>query len=160
MTAEVRTNAKTADAAPFRGLIAGYTDAIRVSDFKANIGILFVAFMMGPIISAYSQLPSFLPFPIVMLPFLIVYLCMLFVVMPRYPKRGQKDFVISPSAEPDDFVLTETVEQEIEVLKLRCSVLSGILFWKTLFLRTAFVIAMVGMVIAVGLLVYLQYFAP
>ena len=31
----------------YRGLIAGYTEAIRASDFKANIAFLFVAFMMG-----------------------------------------------------------------------------------------------------------------
>ena len=37
-------------AQPYRGLIAGYTDAIRAQDFKANIAILFVAFMMGPIL--------------------------------------------------------------------------------------------------------------
>ena len=36
-------------AQPYRGLIAAYTDAIRQSDFKANIAILMVAFMMGPV---------------------------------------------------------------------------------------------------------------
>jgi hypothetical protein len=40
---------------PYRSLIAGYTDAIRASDFKANIAILFVAFMMGPILGNYTQ---------------------------------------------------------------------------------------------------------
>ena len=140
--------------APYRGLIAGYTDAIRVSDFKANICILFVAFMMSPIVSSAPQFPSYLPLPIVMLPFLVVYFCMLLVLMPRYPKRGQKDFVVSPNAQPDDFVLIESTEREIEVLKVRCSVLSGILFWKTLFLRTAFSIAMVSMGVTVVLLLY------
>ena len=48
----------------FRNLIAGYTDAIRVSDFKANIGILFVAFMMGPILGSYTKFPYYLPIPL------------------------------------------------------------------------------------------------
>ena len=58
------------------------------------------------------------------------------------------------SAEPDDFVLVETIEQEIEVLKTRCSVLSEILFWKTFYLRVAFTIAIVSIVVAIGLLIY------
>jgi hypothetical protein len=140
--------------APYRGLIAGYTDAIRVSDFKANICILFVAFMMGPIVNSAPQFPKYLPIPIVMLPFLIVYFCMLLVLIPRYPKRGKKDFVVSRNAEPDDFVLVESTEQEIEILKTRCAVLSGILFWKTLYLRTAFAIAMASMAVTTVLLLY------
>ena len=44
----------------YRGLIAGYTEAIRASDFKANIAFLFVAFMMGSVLWNYvfSQLPA------------------------------------------------------------------------------------------------------
>jgi hypothetical protein len=48
-------------AQPYRSLIAGYTDAIRQSDFKANIAILFVAFMMGPVLGNYPRFPSYLP---------------------------------------------------------------------------------------------------
>src|SRR6185312_11383217 len=55
---------KTADPAqPYRALIAGYTDAIRQSDFKANIAILFVAFMMGPVLGNYPRFPHYLPIP-------------------------------------------------------------------------------------------------
>ena len=42
-------------AQPYRGLIAAYTDAIRQSDFKANIAILFVAFMMGPVLGNHAH---------------------------------------------------------------------------------------------------------
>ena len=59
---------------PYRSLIAGYTDAIRASDFKANIAILFVAFMMGPILYNYTKFPIYLPIHFVLLPFLIVYI--------------------------------------------------------------------------------------
>jgi hypothetical protein len=150
-------SANPEDALPYRNLIAGYTDAIRISDFKANIGILFVAFMMGPLVGAYPQLPHFLSPPIILLPFLIVYVCMLLVLLPRYPERGRKNFVISLRADPDDFVLPVSIEQEIETLKMRCSVLSEILYWKTLFLRASFSIAMISTVIAIGLLFYIRF---
>ena len=45
----------------YRGLIAGYTEAIRSSDFKANIAFLFVAFMMGSVLWNYTAFPSYLP---------------------------------------------------------------------------------------------------
>ena len=52
-------NKNVADPAQaYRGLIAGYTDAIRASDFKANIAILFVAFMMGPVLGNYTNFPK------------------------------------------------------------------------------------------------------
>ena len=47
---------------PYRSLIAGYTDAIRASDFKANIAILFVAFMMGPILGITQGSRATCPF--------------------------------------------------------------------------------------------------
>ncbi|MGO9772274.1 MAG: hypothetical protein ACLPSW_22535 [Roseiarcus sp.] len=141
----------------FRNLSAGYTDAIRVSDFKANIGILFVAFMMGPILGSYTKFPDFLPIPIVMLPFLAVYFCLLAVLMPRYPKRGRKNFVISRSAVPSDFQPIDDISTEVEQLKLRCAVLSEILYWKTLFLRISFILSMVSIVITLFLLIYIWY---
>ena len=89
---------------PFRGLIAGYTDAIRVSDFKANIGFLFVMFMMLPILYNYTRFPSYLPIPFVLLPFLIVYACLFMVLLPRFPKRGRaKNFVVARNLTPADF---------------------------------------------------------
>jgi fatty acid desaturase len=77
---------------PYRSLIAGYTEAIRSSDFKANIAFLFVAFMMGSVLWNYTGFPSYLPVQIVLLPFLIVYFCLFMVLLPRYPKRGAKTF--------------------------------------------------------------------
>ena len=97
-------NKNPADASqPYRSLIAGYTDAIRASDFKANIAILFVAFMMGPVLGNYTRFPSYLPIPFVMLPFLIVYLCLFAVLIPRYPRRGSKNFLVSRTATAGDF---------------------------------------------------------
>jgi len=144
-------------AQPYRGLIAGYTDAIRVSDFKANIAILFVAFMMGPVLGNYTRFPSYLPIPFVMLPFLIVYLCLFAVLIPRYPRRGAKHFLVSRTAKPADFVNVVETDDELEQLKLRCSVLSELLWWKTLYIRISFMLSMVSIVFTIFLLMYVWY---
>lgn len=139
---------------PYRSLIAGYTDAIRASDFKANIAILFVAFMMGPILGNYTRFPSFLPIAIVLLPFLIVYLCLFLVLIPRYPRRGSKNFLVSRTATAADFRDVVESEDEIEQLKLRCAVLSELLWWKTLYINIGFVVSMICIVITLILLLY------
>lgn len=142
---------------PYRSLIAGYTDAIRASDFKANIAILFVAFMMGPILGNYTRFPSYLPIPIVLLPFLIVYICLFMVLIPRYPKRGARNFLVSRTASPEDFLNVSETEDEIEQLKLRCAVLSELLWWKTLYIRISFVVSIVSIFVTIFLLLYVWY---
>ena len=151
-------NKNAADPAQaYRGLIAGYTDAIRASDFKANIAILFVAFMMGPVLGNYTHFPKYLPIPFVMLPFLVVYLCLFAVLIPRYPKRGAKHFIVSRSATLDDFANVVEAEDEIEQLKLRCSVLSELLWWKTQYIRISFMVSMVSIVLTIFILMYVWY---
>jgi len=46
---------------------------------------------------------------------------------------------------------------EVEVLKMRCSVLSEILFWKTLFLRVSFIMSMTSIVITMILIVHIWW---
>ena len=142
----------------YRSLIAVYTDSIRAADFKANIAILMVAFMMGPIVYNYTKFPSYLPIHIVLLPFLIVYLCLFLVLIPRYPKRGSKNFLVSRTATAEHFenVLSED-EDEIEELKLRCSVLSELLWWKSLYIYISFTISMISIVVTIFLLLYIWY---
>ena len=142
---------------PYRSLIAGYTDAIRASDFKANIAILFVAFMMGPILGNYTRFPSYLPIAIVLLPFLIVYLCLFLVLIPRYPRRGAKYFPVSRTATAPDFAAVTESEDEIEQLKLRCAVLSELLWWKTFYINIGFFISMASIVATLVLLLYVWY---
>jgi hypothetical protein len=77
--------------------------------------------------------------------------------MPRYPKRGRKNFVVSRSAVPSDFQPIDDISTEVEQLKLRCAVLSEILYWKTLFLRISFILSMVSIVITLFLLIYIWY---
>ena len=88
---------------PYRSLIAGYTDAIRQSDFKANIAFLFVAFMMGSVLWNYTSFPSYLSVQLVLAPFLIVYFFLFMVLIPRYPKRGAKSFLVARNLTPADF---------------------------------------------------------
>jgi hypothetical protein len=102
------TNKIAADPAqPYRGLIAGYTDAIRQSDFKANI--------------------------------------------------GGKHFIVSRNATVRDFANVVEAEDELEQLKLRCSVLSELLWWKTLYIRISFFVAMASIVASMFLLLYIWY---
>ncbi len=142
---------------PYRGLIAGYTEAIRAQDFKANIAILFVAFMMGPILYNYPKFPSYLPIPFVLLPFLIVYFCLFLVLVPRYPKRGSKHFIVSRTAAAEDFDDITKEEDELGQLRLRCAVLSELLWWKTLYINISFILSIVCIFIAAALLFYVWY---
>ena len=144
-------------AQPYRGLIAGYTDAIRAQDFKANIAILFVAFMMGPILYNYPKFPSYLPIPFVLLPFLIVYFCLFLVLIPRYPKRGSKHFIVSRTAVAEDFTNIAEDDDELGQLRLRCAVLSELLWWKTLYINISFILSIVCIFVTVVLLFYVWY---
>src|SRR5215471_4753022 len=128
---------------PYRALIAGYTEAIRMSDFKANIGLLFAAFMMGSVLWNYTSFPSYLPVQLVLLPFLIVYFCLFMVLIPRYPKRGAKSFLVARNLTPEDFEHVARTADDIEQLKLTCAVLSGILWWKTQCIRVGFLLSIV-----------------
>jgi hypothetical protein len=151
-------NKNVADPAQsYRSLIAGYTDAIRASDFKANIAILMVAFAMSPVLVNYTRFPKYLPLPLVLMPFLIVYLCLFAVLIPRYPKRGAKHFIVSRTATPSEFMNVVEAEDELEQLKLRCSVLSELLWWKTQYIRISFIVAMASIVSAMFLLIYTWY---
>jgi hypothetical protein len=151
-------NKNAADPAQaYRSLIAGYTDAIRASDAKANIAILMVAFAMGPVLGNYTHFPKYLPIHFVMLPFLIVYLCLFAVLIPRYPKRGAKHFIVSRNATVSDFANVVEAEDELEQLKLRCSVLSELLWLKTQYIKIGFTVSMVSIVLAIFFLIYSWY---
>ena len=142
---------------PYRTLIAQYTEAIRSSDFKANIAFLFVAFMMGSVLWNYTGFPSYLPVQIVLLPFLIVYFCLFMVLLPRYPKLGAKNLLVARNVTPADIESMAETEGEIEQLKLTCAVLSDILWWKTQCIRVSFLLAIVCVIITIFLLLYVWY---
>jgi len=141
-------------AAHFGNLISAYADNIRTSDFKANLVVLFVAIMMGPIVAYRDKYPAFLPLPVILAPFLVAFLCLLFCVFPRYPKRGKTNFVVSRRSTNHDFELAEQNSDNLEQLKLRCSILSEVLYWKTLFLLIAIYICLGTILFIFVLLVY------
>jgi hypothetical protein len=113
--------------------------------------------MMGPVLGNYTRFPSYLPIPFVMLPFLIVYLCLFAVLIPRYPRRGSKNFLVSRTATAGDFMNVAETEDELEQLKLRCAVLSELLWWKTLYIRISFTVSMTSIILTIFLLIYIWY---
>jgi hypothetical protein len=131
----------------YKGLAAQYTDAIRVSDFKANIVMFFLSLSMGPIIFNHDKFPRFLTMPVLVAPFLLMFFCLFVVLLPRYPRRGRASFFISGRAKPSDFLYRGPSSNEIKELQLRVAILSDILYWKTLCLRVAFFIC-IGSVLA------------
>jgi hypothetical protein len=138
----------------FSDLISAYTDAIRVSDFKANLTVLFVSIMMGPIVASRAKFPPFLSLPVILSPFLVAFFCLLICVYPRYPRRGRQNFLVVPNPQRSDFVFIPEEGDEVEQLKLRCSILSGILYWKTIFLQIAFFICLFAVALIFFLLIY------
>ena len=92
--------------------------------------------MMGSVLYNYTFFPSYLPIELVLVPFLIVYFCLFMVLLPRFPRRGAKNFRVERNLTAADFDNVRT-EDDIGQLKLRCAVFSDILWWKTLFLRAA-----------------------
>jgi hypothetical protein len=138
----------------FGNLIGAYADTIRTSDFKANLVVLFVAIMMGPIVAYRDNYPSFLPLPIVLSPFLIAFLCLLLCVYPRYPRRGTRNFIVVRRPRKQDFVFSAEEQVNLEQLKRRCAILSQILYWKTLFLKTSISICLATLAIVFALLIH------
>jgi hypothetical protein len=141
----------------YRSLIAGYSGAIRLSDFKANIAFLFVEFMMIPVLYNYPRFPRYLPIQLVLIPFLVVYFCLFMVLRPRYPRIGARNFVVERRAKPEDFDNVAETEDSIEHLKLRCAVLSSILWWKTRFIRLAFYVTFTCIFITILLVLYIRF---
>jgi hypothetical protein len=136
----------------FRGLAAAYTDNIRASDFKANIVMFFLSIVMGPVIFTRDKFPPFLTLPVLVAPFLLIFFCLFVALLPRYPKRGRGNFLVSRTATPADFAFKPSTEGEAAQLQLRCAVLSDILYWKTLCLRIAFAVSLGSVVSAAGIL--------
>jgi hypothetical protein len=76
--------------AQLRNLIAGYGDSMRLSDIKALIAVLFVAIMMLTVVQYRDRYPWYLSVPVILTPFMIIYLSLLFSVYPRFPRAGRK----------------------------------------------------------------------
>lgn len=135
-----------------RNLIAGYGDSIRLSDIKANIAVLFVAIMMGTVLSFRNHYPWYLSVPVLLAPFIVIFLNLLVSVYPRFPRDGRKRFPIWRNSKPDDFEFISDPAPEVDDLPIRCALLSRILYWKTITLQAAYLTAMTTIVVAAALL--------
>jgi len=138
----------------YRALSAVYTDAIRTSDFKANIVVFFLSIVMGPIMGSRDKFPPFLPALVVLAPFLVVFFCLFVALKPRYPSRGRANFLLLRNAAASNFQFVEDSAHEVSQLQLRCAILSDILFWKTLCLRISFSVCIVSVALAALMIAY------
>ncbi len=139
--------------AQLRNLIAGYSDSIRLSDLKANIAVLFVAIMMGTVVQFRDQYPWYLGLPVLLAPFMVIFLNLLICVYPRFPRAGRKRFPILRKSNPEDFEIVSDPALELAELPIRCALLSRILYWKTLTLQIAYIVSMMTIVAAAILLI-------
>ena len=101
--------------AKLRNLLTGYSDSIRLSDIKANIAVLFVAIMMGTVLQFRDFYPWYLSLPVILAPFMIIFLNLLISVYPRYPRAGRHRFPIRRKTESEDFVFVEDTQRDLEV---------------------------------------------
>lgn len=136
----------------YRSQAAIYTDAIRMSDFKANVAIIYGAFTIGPIIGNRSYFPHFVPIAAVLLPYIVAFFCLLLCLLPRYPRSGRSTFPISRTTGADDFLYPDgdvaKMHHQVDV----CVVLCRILYRKTFLLRISFAIYIGG---TIGVFIYL-----
>ncbi len=138
--------------AQLRNLIAGYSDSIRLSDIKALIAVLFVAIMMGTVLQFRQFYPWYLSVPVILTPFMIIFINLLISVYPRFPRAGRRRFPIWRNPDPEDFEFIADTEAEIEGLPALCALLSRILWWKNITLLTADILSMACLVAAAILL--------
>ncbi len=128
----------------FRDFSAVYSDAIRSSDFKANIALLFLPLLMVPILSAHEKNLAHVPLWLILAPFLIAYFFLLLAIFPRYLRSDKSAFHLLRNATPDHFVFIHDAEAELEEVKHRIALLSRILYWKTLYLRLSLGVCLVA----------------
>ena len=139
----------------FRDFAAVYTDAIRSSDFKANITLLFLPLLMVPILSAHEKTLAHIPVGLILAPFLVAYFFLILAIFPRFLRTEKSNFHLSRNASADDFTFVHDIDIELEDAKHRIALLSQILYWKTLYLRLSLTVCLVGIpVFGVLLAVY------
>jgi hypothetical protein len=138
--------------AQMRNLIAGYRDSMMLSDIKALIAVLFVAIMMGTVLQYRQHYPWYLSAPVIMAPFMVIYVCLLISVYPRFPRVGRSRFPIRRNPDPEDFDFVVDTEAELAGLPALCAGLSRILWWKNITLLTANLISIACLAAAIILL--------
>jgi hypothetical protein len=138
--------------ARMRNLIAGYGDSIRLSDIKALIAVLFVAIMMGTALQFRDLYPWYLSVPVIMTPFMFIFINLLICIYPRFPRAGRQRFPVWRNPSPEDFDFIADSEADLKALPDRCALLSRILWWKNITLQIAYVLSMASFAAAAILL--------
>ncbi len=128
----------------FRDFSGVYTDAIRSSDFKANIALLFLPLLMVPIMSAHERGLAQIPLWVILAPFLVAYFFLILAIFPRYFRSEKSAFYLSRRAGPHHFAFKHEPEVELEEIRHRVALLSRILWWKTLYLRLSLGVCLVA----------------
>jgi hypothetical protein len=128
--------------AQLRNLIAGYGDSIRLSDIKAMIAVLFVAIMVGTVLQFRDRYPWYLNVPVLMIPFMIIFLNLLISVYPRFPRAGHRRFPLWRNPDPENFDFVADTDADTANLPARCALLSRILWWKNITLQIAYLFSM------------------
>jgi hypothetical protein len=103
----------------FRDFSVIYTDAIRSSDFKANIALLFLPLLMVPILSAHERGLAHVPLWMILVPFLAAYFFLILAIFPRYLGSEKSAFHLSRTAGPHHFNFTHETFAELEEVKHR-----------------------------------------
>jgi hypothetical protein len=142
----------TEENARLRNLITSYGDSIRLSDIKALIAVLFVAIMAGTVLQFRTHYPPYLSAPVIMTPFMIIFINLLICIYPRFPRSGRQRFPIWRKPNPEDFDFVSDVQADLDALPERCAVLSRILWWKNITLLTADILSMACLAAAAVLL--------
>jgi hypothetical protein len=128
----------------FHGYSAIYSDAIRSSDFKANIALLFLPLLMVPILNAHQRYLGHIPLWLILSPFLAAYFLLILAIFPRYFRSERGSFHLSPTAAAHHFSFEHDSDFELEEIKNRVALLARILYWKTLYLRLSFGICLIS----------------
>ena len=137
--------------AQLRNIIAGYGDSIRLSDIKANIAVLFVAIMMGVVVQYHDLYPKYLSLPLVLAPFMFIFMNLLVSVYPRFPREGKDRFPVRRGIEPHEFNFLSQPSNRDELAE-RCALMSRILWWKNITLQIAYITSMISLGVAAVLL--------
>jgi Family of unknown function (DUF5706) len=139
----------------FRDFAAIYNDAIRSSDFKANIALLFLPLLMVPILSAHERNLAHIPLSLILMPFLAAYFLLILAIFPRYLRSEKSNFHLSRKASAHHFSFTHDSQIELDEVRHRVALLARILWWKTLYLRLSLGVCLVAIpVFGIALVIY------
>jgi hypothetical protein len=122
----------------FEGLLTVYTDNIRISDIKSNIILFFLAISIPTVAAFRAQLPTYVPFFLLLLLPLFSIIALVLAIYPRFVVAPGFPFFIKRSVEPEDFVSPPDDDTELLALfRARCAALAKILYWKIVLFRIA-----------------------